>query len=530
MRYFIYCRKSTESEDRQVLSIDSQEAELERSFVGRADIEIVEVLRESFSAKAPGRPIFNAMLERIERGEAEGIISWHPDRLARNSMDGGRIIYLLDRGRLKDLKFAQFTFESNSQGKFMLSIIFGYSKYYVDSLSENVKRGLRAKIERGWRPNKAPLGYKNEPELRTIVPDPDTYPALQALFHQATSGLYSMAALHRMLNLQWGFLTPKRKRTGGRPLSRAAIYRMLRNPFYAGYIRWKGQLYPGKHAPLISWPDFERLQAILGRPGVPKPQKHVFTYTGLIRCGACGLMVTAEEKINRYGSRYTYYHCTKRNVGGRCPQPSIEVGQLERQIAEKLQELVVPEDALARAIAAVQKHSTKREESLPVQRAALEKAVGNCDEKLATLLDLRLRTLIDDQELVSQRTAIQEEKLRLTESLSSLRERGPWFEPVQTVISFGSRAADSFNASDATVRRRILQILGSNLTLKDKKLNVDAVFPYSFRQPSLTFLSMWGLVDDVRTRYINNDPQILKLLQDITEIEQMIPQDLCKTA
>lgn len=117
MRYFIYCRKSTESEDRQILSIDSQLNELQRAFGGKPDIEILEVYRESFSAKAPGRPLFEQMLRRIERGEADGVISWHPDRLARNSVDGGRIIFLLDQKRIKDLKFATFTFENNPQGK-----------------------------------------------------------------------------------------------------------------------------------------------------------------------------------------------------------------------------------------------------------------------------------------------------------------------------------------------------------------------------------------------------------------------------
>ncbi|MEK7857443.1 MAG: recombinase family protein, partial [Acidobacteriota bacterium] len=91
MRYFVYCRKSTESEDRQVLSLDSQRSEIERFFGNQSSIEIIEVLSEARSAKAPGRPIFDHMIKRVEKGDAGGIIAWHPDRLARNSVDGGKV-------------------------------------------------------------------------------------------------------------------------------------------------------------------------------------------------------------------------------------------------------------------------------------------------------------------------------------------------------------------------------------------------------------------------------------------------------
>jgi len=140
------------------LSIEAQVAELQE-FAKRENLYITEFVTESKSAKVPGREIFNQVLRRIEKGEISGIVSWHPDRLARNSIDGGKIIYLLDTGKLKDLKFPTHWFDNTPQGKFMLNIAFGQSKYYVDNLSENVKRGQRQKIRNGVWPKKAPLGY-----------------------------------------------------------------------------------------------------------------------------------------------------------------------------------------------------------------------------------------------------------------------------------------------------------------------------------------------------------------------------------
>jgi site-specific DNA recombinase len=332
MRYFIYCRKSTEAEDRQVASIESQLTTLQRTFGGRTDIEIVEIYEEAFSAKSPGRARFDEMVSRIQRKEAQGIIAWAPDRLARNSIDGGRLVYMLDCGVLLDLKFATYTFENNSQGKFMLQIMFGQSKYYSDALSDNVKRGNRTKIEKGWRPNQAPLGYLNDAVTKTIVPDPVHFPLIRQMFDLMLTGSLSPKQIALIARDKWGFLTPKKKRIGGKPLAMSSIYKILSNPFYAGIIVWNGQSHPGRHEPIVSIDEFQRVRYLLDRHSHPRPQCYTFAFTGMIRCGGCGLGVTAEHKINRYGYRYLYYHCSRPRLGEKCTQPSVEVRSLEGQI------------------------------------------------------------------------------------------------------------------------------------------------------------------------------------------------------
>src|SRR5712691_3156223 len=90
--FFLYSRKSTEAEDRQILSIESQIDEV-KTLAERLDFPIIEVFRESQSAKAPGRPVFNEMMRRLYAGDAQGILCWKLDRLARNPVDGGSVIW-----------------------------------------------------------------------------------------------------------------------------------------------------------------------------------------------------------------------------------------------------------------------------------------------------------------------------------------------------------------------------------------------------------------------------------------------------
>jgi site-specific DNA recombinase len=498
MNYFLYCRKSSESEDRQILSIDSQRTEMERHAAG-AGLTIIRTFEEAQSAKAPGRPVFEEMLREIEKGAADGIIAWHPDRLARNSIDGGRIIYLLDKGTLKDLRFANHGFENNSQGKFMLSIIFGYSKYYVDALSENVRRGMRAKVEKGWLPNFAPAGYLNDRESGEIVPDPERFHAIQRMWRLLLSEEANPRRIWEMAKDEWGLRTRTHKRIGGAPFTKSAIYKIFKSPFYAGIIEWQGKTYAGKHEPMVTLSEFERAQELLGRPGRPRRKTYDFPYRGFLRCGECGFAVTAEHKTNRFGSRYVYYHCSWRRLDYLCTQRSVSDRQLEGQAARFLEEIALPQKFHDLQLERFDRLASDEEEILAKQRRALENQVAALDRQLANLNKLRIRDLLDDAEFVQERKELTRERIRATQELEKLSEDADRFEPYRLLVEFNKVLASRFLAGTPEEKRLTLQIVGSNPRLQDQELRIDAAKPFRRWSKDATNSDLRAFLHEVRT-------------------------------
>ena len=455
IRYFLYARKSTDDEERQILSIDAQLTEL-RDFALKEKLFVVEEFIESKTAKTPGRPVFNSMMQRIQNGEADGLLAWHPDRLARNSVDGGLIIYLLDTDHLKALKFPTFWFENTPQGKFMLSIAFGQSKYYVDNLRENILRGIRQKLRRGEFPGKPPIGYLNEPKLRTIVIDEARSPLVKRMFEAYATGRYSVPELRELVTA-WGL------RTGnGCGISRSKMWYVLANHFYIGFMRIKGELYEGSHPPLISKELFDKVQALLlERSKSRYKQKAPFAFPGLLRCAECGCAITAERQKGHH-----YYHCTKKS--GPCFQRGyVREELLAEQLRNIVQQLALPETWVAPVREQFDTWAKESKESNQAVRQTLEAELLQVNLKMERLLDAHLEGIVTHEEYLPRKEQLLYEKNRLQEQLGKLSLQGNlWLEPmrqfIETCIDAGS-VAQKANAADIAM---FLKTAGSNLLLE----------------------------------------------------------------
>jgi site-specific DNA recombinase len=497
MKYFHYIRKSTDDDEHQILSLESQERENLRRFAGEPGIDILTKIKESRSAKYPGRPLFNDMLDRIERGEADGIIAWDPDRLARNSVDGGRIIYLLDTGKLRDLKFSTYTFENTAQGKFMLQIVFANAKYHVDSLSNNVKRGNRTKVENGWWPHGAPIGYQNAPDPEPIIPDPARFPIVRRLFETMLTGAYTVPQLRLLAASEWGLRTFPHKRIGGKPLSISGLYRVLTNPFYAGILEWEGRRYPGKHEPMVSVEQFAAVQALIGRKSAARPKRHRFAYTGFMRC-ACGLGVTASNVTNRFGSKYTYYHCTRRRGAEFCREPYIQLPELEEQFGAFIRELTIHPSIHAWALRKVTDDAADAESAMRARRSALLESRNTNEAAQKNLRHLRTHDQITDAEFQADRNDLETERIGIDRELARLTPE-EMLQPEEYFILFSIHAANWFEEGDDETKRLILETAGSNPVMAGGKLKIDAAYPFRRWKNPADISDVCTAVNDVRT-------------------------------
>lgn len=491
IKYFLYCRKSTDEKDRQIYSIQSQIDAL-KELAQKSGIKIIKVFTESKSAKAPGREQFGEMLKEIQANKGMGILCWKLDRLARNPSDEGQIKWLLQQGIIQNIKTPERDYWP-SDNVLITSVEFGMANQYIRDLSTNVKRGMNRKANFGWRPGRAPLGYLNSRTKlkgeQDILIDPKLFLLVKKLFQHMLTGNYTVSALLELANEKLSLVIPATKKKPSRKICLSELFRILSNPFYYGWFEWpKGSnnWIKGKHEPMITKDEFDRVQIILGRGCKSRIRTNNFAFRGLMRCGSCGGMITAESKVKNQKNgnihNYVYYHCTKKK-NKNCPEKVIELEALNEWVRQYLQRLTISEEFKNWAISYLRKIHSEDKKVQDITLENKQKELAQISEHLNNLSfqytspKNRLGELISDDDYKNTKTRLLKDRIKLEEELKNC-DKNIDLELSERTFNFACYASIWFEKGDDDIKRAIFSCLGSNLLLTRKTLKISHRKPF----------------------------------------------------
>jgi DNA invertase Pin-like site-specific DNA recombinase len=483
-RFWIgYCRKSTDTEDKQVYSLRDQ-ADLVRAYydrlpaADRAGVHL-HLLDEARSAYRPGRPVFDQILRMADRGQVRGVIVVHPNRVSRNHADSGAFVQRLVDGRIGSLDTAagkRYT-GADSNDIFMLTLEGAMSWKDSRDKGDRVRQAMRLRAAEGKHMGPARLGYRatyRQDGTKILEVVPDQAAVLRRVFELAAAGAHSVQDL---ADEAWRRGLRGR---GGKRVGKSALHAILRHPLYKGDIRFDGVVARGRHEAIVPPGVWDRVQRVLAgrRTQTARPKdlalRDLFVFGTLLRCPGCGRQLCPY----RAKGRYVYYEC--KNPGTRCrvcvPQAGL-VEQLPRLLAgvflaagdlDRLRgELLRHHEAGAAGQAAIRK--ARAEEYDKVQRE-IGDVFGRRNEAealgIADSVDLRLA------ELKARRDDL---RARLDASAGA---GAGWVGRVVRVFELGSLLREAILFGSRPTREMALTAVASNLTVDGKNLILELKTPF----------------------------------------------------
>ncbi|EKD49226.1 MAG: resolvase protein, partial [uncultured bacterium] len=343
------------------------------------------------------------------------------------------------------------------------------SKYFVDNLRENTKRGLRQKIRNGVWPGWAPVGYLNNLKTKMIDVDSEKALKIRKLFELYATGKHtfnSLANWYKEYNLKGNL---------GKDISTSNIPIILQNIFYIGLMKYKGEIFEGAHEPLISKKLFDKVQETLKQRGrTQEIKKHDFVFLGLMRCASCGASITAEIQKG-----HNYYRCTKKK--GPCQEKHyLREENLVEQTKNFLQKVSLSSQDTKKVLAELEKDEFKAKEQTKLIVQNLKEEVLQIDKKLEKLMDVYLNEVISTEEYTARKQKILTRKLELQEKIRDFEQKGlSWLEPAREFVlslNYAEKLRKSENYQEMTT---FLKNIGSNHILQNRQLIFSPKIPYN---------------------------------------------------
>lgn len=467
----LYVRVSSQDQAEEGFSLESQEKEGEK-YASRKGLKIVKKWSVSESAKVQGRKAFRELIEYAKATpDIKAIIFEKVDRMTRNFYDLVEIYDLIEKHDKEIHFFKQGLIidkKSKSSDKLNLDIQVVLARNYINNLGEEVKKGLKEKAQQGEFPQRAPLGYKNNKETHLIEIEPNTAPFIRKLFSFYATGNYSLAQL---VDIMFG---EGMKYPSGSKMHKSVIESILKNPIYYGAIRWDGEMYQGKHSPIIDKGLFETVQDAFKKKSKYTGNRRNFAFTGLLTCSECGCSITAEMKKERY----VYYHCTG-HFGGTCRKNYIREEYLEDKLGELLKGIELEDKThewLKEALR--QSHKTERgynDKIITSLNAQKEKIKKRLDQAYLDKLDSKITEEFWKAKSEEWSNEIENISVKLNAHETSNIN---YYEDGVRILELAKKAYSLYKSATGEEKRKLLNLVLSNCYLEGKNLRPDYKKPF----------------------------------------------------
>ena len=559
-KFASYCRKSSEQDERQALSIESQIEEVRKIATDYGVVVDDDGIRqEAKSAKDFGtRPEFERLVIDSEKGKVQGIITWHADRLSRNAIDAARLVDLMDKGKLKYIitKASIYT-SSDPMSKFMLTLACSQAKMDNDNKGINVMRGLVKKRRMGYPPGVAKIGYMNdngEKGYRKILPDPDRFDLVQSIFQMYLTGTYTAGELYKITIDRLGLTTRQRKREGGTPIKKSQFYQMLKDPAYAGFFFGKddvGSIIRYEVNPevprMITEQEHQKILSMLSRGGSRRSWVYTneFPYKKFCVCGHCGGSVTAERKVQMICGgckykfslpnktqcpkcksstkdksnktlEYVYYHCCLKKDPN-CPGGSVSEGQITGVLkTEVVDQLAMSESLKSWCLNSIGELEQREEKRGRDTNENWYRRLEELEAQENRAVEGYSKGLVNEKELRQIRLSVQDESMHIKAKIGV--PEGSRFDlgVLNTKLDILTEIDDIIQNGTYEEKIEALSIVGSNLTIESKNISVTKGILYEALQKGLL---------EARTKNPQFEP---RNIQD-TSSRNGVFQDVCPT-
>ena len=493
LKYGLYARKSNESEDKQIASLDDQVEAMEE-LAEREGYRIIKkaIFKESKSAKIPyKREKFDELIEMLKNGTIDGVLTYKSNRLSRNPTESGIVQQMLFDKEIKAIVTKEKNYLPDDNALYF-SIDAAQDTQFSRDLSRIVTDRMKQKAKRGVFPGKVPIGYRNVREsltsdVRIIVIDEKRFPLVRRMWDMALTGQYSVSQIARIADKEWGLKTRKTKKRGGAPLSVSGVYAMFQKPFYMGVVKFGDvQNVDGTHTRMVTPEEFQRVQSLIRRKDAPRPSEETakndpFPYRGLVKCGECGCLITYTKMVKKRknGNVHTYEYCyctQKRECSQKMTVSKMTPQEMTTAIRKEISKYTIMDEFFQWTCQYLDEfhedEANKREAILNTQMKAIKAAERDINDLQRALY----RGKVDEGFYKSEKKDLDDRLIVLRgqfedQQNANKRQR----QLLEKYFNFARYAKEDFESDDDLKKKEVLSIIGQNLLMQDGKLVFEPI-------------------------------------------------------